>query len=383
VKLAGRDEKEDPINNWESIVNSIRNASIELSDLTHDITDVDIDMAERNSEVPDEKSGTNGDGDPQEHRASGKWSTTAKATLAFKKLLRRRKEKIEAFKKRHNALKISVVNADDPFNESSLLLSKKHGSIQLTITIEGECARVLALVSVSRCADMRDTGGRKDLIHFKLSKRELRKQLKAVGWGVDDIVETFSYYPDQLEICDLIPLREVKRILPPRQLGQATRNSGIMFLLKAEMRRGWRYLRMLLTGSERKGKAPLALKVLLSLPYKAHTITADMLKHLCMATHETLNRKIREQKGLSFSQIDLDRVQVRDIKAIAGGTHSDDPEAAPEAGSDEAYTYDVFLSYRVSSDKDLVTKVRFCHREIVFYSSLLTLIPPLTSSTTR
>ena len=112
-------------------------------------------------------------------------------------------------------------------------------------------------------------------------------------------------------------------------------------------------------------KNTLALEVLLSLPYKAHTITADMLQQLCMATHQTLNQRISKQKGASHSEIGLDRVHVREIKAIAGGTRTDEPGEAPEAGSDEAYTYDVFLSYRVSSDKELVNQVRFCHREIV------------------
>ena len=225
-------------------------------------------------------------------------------------------------------------------------------------------------------------GDIKSITNFKLSKRKLSKRLNEAGWLVKGIDEIFSYFPDTFEVSDVIPLTEVVTPLVVNRMTRTSRNTGLLDVAKRLWKSVWKARRD-------HSKKPVALTVLLSLPMKAHNLTKELKNELAVATCHALNAAFQSVKisnalvgpnslgpGLdraalpalrstivrAHNLLDTSHVHIRDVKAIAGTTqheveHEVD-EGLPGAELDQfEYKWDLFISYRVTSDADLVEKL--------------------------
>jgi hypothetical protein len=189
--------------------------------------------------------------------------------------------------------------------------------------------------------------------NFKLSKRKLRKRLHDAGWSVKSMDEIFTYFPETLEVFDVLPLTEMLTPLIVDRMPRISRNNGLADVT----RRMWQSLVALVDARLDRSKKPVALSVMLSLPMKAHNLNKKLRKELALATGKALNAAAKSAQF--HGTLDPSRVQVRKVQSIAAMQPVDDqglPSTAAEQDEFE-YKWDLFISYRVTSDSDLVEKL--------------------------
>ena len=201
-------------------------------------------------------------------------------------------------------------------------------------------------------------GNRKNLENFKVSRSKLRDKLQKLGWDVKlaDVETIFTFFPDSFEITDLIPLTEISLPLTVDRLAEkkASRDAGIVQVFKGLLAPVRVKLSQLLTKLERKDRVPVAISISLSLPMRAHIFEQDQ-------NDEKAKVVDIARKGFSkiWKQATEPSIQIRDIKAIAGNLELDteNENAGEQQSRVSEYKYDLFLSYRVSSDVELVEKL--------------------------
>jgi Ca2+-binding EF-hand superfamily protein len=189
--------------------------------------------------------------------------------------------------------------------------------------------------------------------NFKLSKRKLSKRLNDAGWSVKGMDEIFSYFPETFEVFDVLPLTEMVTPLIVDRMPRISRNNGLADI----MRRMWKSLVALVNARRDRSKKPVALSVMLSLPMKAHNLNKKMRTELALATCKALNAAAKSVQV--HGTLDPSRVQIRNVRSIAAMQPVDDqgsPSTAAEHDEFE-YKWDLFISYRVTSDSDLVEKL--------------------------
>jgi Ca2+-binding EF-hand superfamily protein len=191
-------------------------------------------------------------------------------------------------------------------------------------------------------------GDLQSISNFKLSKRKLSKRLQDAGWSAKHIEETFSYFPNAFQVSDVLPLTEMVTPLVVDRMARTSRNKG----LAAITNRVWKSLKSF--WRTRSKMTPVALTVRLSLPMKAHNLNKTLRTELVQATCDALNAAAKSQMVLEPS-----RVQIRNVKSIASLMPPVNDQETPSAANQEEFEYkwDLFISYRVTSDSDLVEKL--------------------------
>ncbi len=192
-------------------------------------------------------------------------------------------------------------------------------------------------------------GDLKSMSNFKLSKRNLSRRLHDAGWAVKDIDEIFSYSPETFEVSDVLPLTEIVSPLLVDRMARISRNNGLTDVT----RRIWKSLVALVNGRRNRSKKPVALSVMLSLPMKALTLDKKLRTELRASTGEALNAAAKPVQLM----LDSSRVQIRNIQSIP---RIENDQVSPSAAAEQdefEYKWDLFISYRVASDSDLVEKL--------------------------